>query len=48
MEMVPILRRVMLADQLSGVVITIQYLSAAAVRVRVFELCDITGVAGYH
>jgi hypothetical protein len=37
----------MLADQLSGVVITVQYLSAsAATRVKVFEFCDIIGVAG--
>ena len=39
----------MLADQFSSVMITIQYLSAAAgARVGVFELCDIVGVAGYH
>jgi hypothetical protein len=39
----------MLADQISGVVITVQYLSgAAAARVKVFELSDIIGVAGYH
>src|SRR5487761_256127 len=44
-----ILRRVVIADQFSGMVITVHNLSAAAATgVGVLELCDIVRVAGYH